>query len=87
VIQNLFDYHGVFNAGDDINAAAALITDFDIHFKGWLDQAGQKRVTITDVATSSEAEQASDELCAVYTDPEYAPSLSAYYYLRLVETP
>ncbi|MFT7528205.1 MAG: hypothetical protein ACI9LY_003366 [Arenicella sp.] len=55
--------------------------------KGWLDQAGQKRVTITDVATSSEAEQGSDELCAVYTDPEYDPSLSAYYYLRVVETP
>jgi hypothetical protein len=87
VIQNHFDYNGIFNAGDDPNAAAALITDFDIHIKGWLDQAGQKRVTITDVATSSEAEQGSDELRAVYTEPEYDPSLGAYYYLRVVETP
>jgi hypothetical protein len=29
VILNLFDYHGIYNAGDDLNAAA-LITDFDI---------------------------------------------------------
>ncbi|MFT4635737.1 MAG: hypothetical protein ACI9OI_001534, partial [Chitinophagales bacterium] len=33
VIQNLFDYRGIFNAGDDLNAAAALITDFDSHIE------------------------------------------------------
>jgi hypothetical protein len=29
VIQNLFDYHGIFNAGDDRNAAAALVQALD----------------------------------------------------------
>jgi hypothetical protein len=52
--------------------------------KGWIDETGQKRFVVTDVA---KAETGAGELCAMYEDPEYDPLVHAYYYLRVVEAP
>ncbi len=52
--------------------------------KGWIDEDGQKRFLVTDVA---KAETGADELCAMYQDPDYDPLVHAYYYLRVVEMP
>ena len=54
--------------------------------KGWLDAEGNKRAEIIDVAAKESSNSDGDvELCAVYTDPDYDPSLPTYYYLRAVE--
>ncbi|WP_299944523.1 DUF3604 domain-containing protein [uncultured Microbulbifer sp.] len=55
--------------------------------KGWLDQSGQKRVKVMEIATMERADSEGDDvLCAVYTDSDYDPSLNTYYYLRVAET-
>lgn len=54
--------------------------------KGWVDTDGNKRVKVIDVAAKESSDSnGDDELCAVYTDPEYDPALRTYYYLRVVE--
>ncbi|MEM9669591.1 MAG: DUF3604 domain-containing protein [Pseudomonadota bacterium] len=54
--------------------------------KGWIDDAGEKRFSVTTVADAS-SEGGSDQLCAAYEDPEYNPANPAYYYLRVIERP
>ena len=69
--------------------------------KGWIDAGGQKQEAIYDVAGGNDAgvdpetcEPTApatgtdhDELCAVWEDPDYDASLSAFYYARVVQNP
>lgn len=63
--------------------------------KGWLDEDGNKRYEIYDVAsvagsvdtTSCATSGGSASLCETWVDPEYDPAQRAYYYLRVVEVP
>jgi len=50
--------------------------------KGWIDAEGNKHAELIRLSESEGA----DQLCAVYTDPDYDPSLPTYYYMRAVET-
>lgn len=67
--------------------------------KGWLDATGDQAVDVIDVggaigdasvdlqncaATGTSGDQ---ELCAVWTDPDFDPAERAWYYARVVETP
>ncbi len=57
----------------------------DLHLvKGWVDAQGHKHNKVVNVAHASPA---ASSLCAVYTDPEFIPGESSYYYLRAVESP
>ena len=49
--------------------------------KGWIDASGRKHSKVIILANA----KGSDNLCAVYSDPDYAPSLPTYYYMRVVE--
>lgn len=67
--------------------------------KGWVDEAGQSRYKVFDVAghenqdgdvdlqTGAWSGTGSASLCAVFEDPEFNPVEQAYYYLRAVEVP
>ena len=66
--------------------------------KGWLDEGGVARESVTDVAattgtatvdpsTCARSGTASDELCAVWTDPGYVAGQRAFWYARVVEAP
>ena len=61
-------------AGQDLQALQIV--------KGWVDADGAMRTSVTPVAESAEG---AATLCAVYTDPQFDPAQSAYYYLRVVE--
>ena len=50
--------------------------------KGWVDAQGAMHTTVLPVAESSEG---AATLCQVFTDPEFDPTQSAYYYMRAVE--
>jgi hypothetical protein len=50
--------------------------------KGWIDGEGNMNAQVIPV---SSAETGADSLCQVYTDNNFDPSQSAYYYLRAVE--
>lgn len=50
--------------------------------KGWVGANGEMTTKVIELAKSAPGANA---LCAVYTDPEFDPKLSAYYYLRAVE--
>lgn len=54
--------------------------------KGWIRADGKMISEVIDIAGSSGAEQ-HDSLCTVYTDQNFDPALSTYYYLRAVEHP
>ena len=54
--------------------------------KGWIRADGKMLSEVIDIAGSSGAEQ-HDSLCTVYTDQNFDPALSTYYYLRAVEHP
>ncbi|MEE8312203.1 MAG: DUF3604 domain-containing protein [Candidatus Binatia bacterium] len=66
--------------------------------KGWIEN-GQQRVRVFDVAGELRDDQrvdletcrpqgaGADTLCAVWTDPEFDPSIPAFYYARVVENP
>jgi hypothetical protein len=66
--------------------------------KGWIDRAGLAHVEVYDAAggdngatvnpTTCEPQgEGADSLCAVWTDPDFDPSVPAYYYVRVVENP
>ncbi len=50
--------------------------------KGWIDAEGQMNTQVLPIATE---EAGADSLCKVYTDENFDPAQSAYYYLRAVE--
>ena len=55
----------------------------DLHLiKGWIDSDGKMNTQVLSVASE---EAGADSLCAVYTDNDFDPTQSAYYYLRAVE--
>lgn len=66
--------------------------------KGWLDDDGVGHIAVFDLAestTQATVDEATcdlqgagaDTLCGVWTDPDYDPSRSTFYYARVVETP
>ncbi len=67
--------------------------------KGWVDERGERRQRVYDVAGSTDngasVDSAScalsgtghDRLCAVWSDTDYLPGQRAYYYARAVENP
>jgi hypothetical protein len=50
--------------------------------KGWIDRDGKMHTKVIPVA---ERAPGAATLCAVWTDPEFDPGLSTYYYLRVIE--
>ncbi len=50
--------------------------------KGWIDAEGKMKAEVIPVVT---ADAGADSLCQVYTDNNFDPAQSAYYYLRAVE--
>ena len=52
--------------------------------KGWVDDEGGLNSQVLDLVSTPEGEAS---LCAVYTDKNFNPAHSAYYYLRAVEPP
>lgn len=50
--------------------------------KGFIDAQGRKHNKVIELAGGS-----GNRVCAVFTDPDYNPSLPTYYYLRTVEAP
>jgi hypothetical protein len=67
--------------------------------KGWRDSAGNLHESVIEIAgdenngaavdtdTCEVSGKGSESLCAVWTDPDFDPSSSAFYYLRAVENP
>ena len=67
--------------------------------KGWVDEEGLFHQRISDVAGDSRSDAAVDlgtcaptgagatSLCAVWSDPDFDPSIDAFYYARIVEDP
>jgi hypothetical protein len=67
--------------------------------KGWLDDSGNTREKVFDVAGSSDNRAGVDpescaptgsghgNLCTVWRDPDYNPSQRAFYYVRVLENP
>ena len=68
--------------------------------KGWVDRSGATHERVFDVATSATADSVridpatceadrpgASELCTVWQDPEWDPSVRSFYYVRLLENP
>ncbi len=67
--------------------------------KGWIDADGEEQEKIYDVAgdanngasvdmsTCEISGEGWETLCAVWTDPDFDPAISAFYYARVVENP
>jgi hypothetical protein len=67
--------------------------------KGWIDESGAAREKVYEVAGSEGSGGSADTktcapsaggeetLCAVWRDPDFDPSLRAFYYARVLETP
>jgi hypothetical protein len=67
--------------------------------KGWLDESGQQRERVVDVAGSEDNGASVDtrtcatssaghaDLCTVWRDPDFDPAVPAFYYLRVLENP
>ncbi len=63
--------------------ASEDLTDLQL-IKGWVDDDGSLNSQVLALASATEGEAG---LCAVYTDEDFNPRHSAYYYLRAVEPP
>ncbi|MEL7481894.1 MAG: DUF3604 domain-containing protein [Pseudomonadota bacterium] len=74
----------ILQARRDSDPRAASLERLQI-IKGWLDEQNQKRVLVTDVAVARRG--GTDEMCAVYEDPDFDPERPAFYYLRAIEAP
>ena len=59
------------------------LTDLQL-VKGWVDENGALHSQVLSLAT---APQGKASLCALYTDEDFDPTQSTYYYLRAVEPP
>ena len=59
------------------------LTDLQL-VKGWVDEDGALHSQVLTLASEPEGKAT---LCAVYTDEDFDPAQSAYYYLRAVEPP
>ena len=80
------------------SAASAPLQKLQI-IKGWLDKNDRKHYRIytvagspdndagVDLATGQRHGEGHEELCAVFSDPDFDPEQPAYYYLRAVENP
>ena len=69
--------------------------------KGWVDDSGESRVRVFDVAGDPQNGATVDlgtceldsgaggfaDLCTLWTDPDFDPTLPAYYYARVLEDP
>lgn len=67
--------------------------------KGWVDDQGNSRETVYDIAGKADTGAGVDlntcqprgtgfqQLCEVWTDPDFDPTLDSYYYTRVVENP
>jgi hypothetical protein len=67
--------------------------------KGWIDDAGEGRETVIDIAGDADNGASVDlatclprgdgfnTLCAVWEDPAFSPTQHAYYYARVLENP
>ena len=85
------------DAGDDLDPATPLQRMQVI--KGYVDDAGEPQTTIyevagdpnngasVDLATCETSGSGFDSLCTVWTDPDFDPTVAAYYYVRVVENP
>lgn len=86
----------ILTASRDPAESAAPLQQLQI-IKGWIDSVGNSHVTVTTVVgitsddneidKSESHEEGYSALCGVYTDTEFNPRESAYYYLRVVEVP
>ncbi len=59
------------------------LTDLQL-VKGWVDENGALHSQVLSLASAPEGKAS---LCALYTDQEFEPTQSTYYYLRAVEPP
>ena len=59
------------------------LTDLQL-VKGWVDENGALHSQVLSLASDPEGKAS---LCALYTDQEFEPTQSTYYYLRAVEPP
>jgi len=92
-----FVLHAQADVGTDAHPGAAL-QQLQI-IKGWLDADGgvhEEVFTVAgdpdngatvDVDTCETQGAGVDELCTVWTDPDFDPGVSAFYYLRVLEDP
>lgn len=62
---------------------SADLTDLQL-IKGWVDENGALNSQVLTLASAPEGKAS---FCAVYTDEDFNPAESAYYYLRAVEPP
>jgi len=88
----------VASAVRDSGENAAALQQLQL-VKGWIDAEGRMNNAIVQIAgtpnngagvdleTGERTGAGHDSLCAVYRDPDFDPSQSAYYYLRVVENP
>ncbi|MCA9573867.1 MAG: DUF3604 domain-containing protein [Myxococcales bacterium] len=85
------------DAGDELDPATPLQRIQVI--KGFTDAEGAPQTTIyevagdanngasVDLATCETSGTGFDALCTVWTDPDFDPAVTAYYYVRVVENP
>lgn len=88
----------IVSALRDPHADAAPLQHIQV-IKGWLDDQGEMRVRVFDVAGDREngasVDEATcepvgagfDDLCEIWTDTEFKPGEHAFYYARVVENP
>ena len=88
----------ILAASRDPAESAASLQQLQM-IKGWIDDNGESHTRVTTVAGTPDNKAGfnpeTDELfgeghsmlCTVYTDPDFNPNHSAYYYLRAVENP
>jgi hypothetical protein len=55
--------------------------------KGWVDRIGETHEAVYTVAGKRRAGRGSEQLCAVWQDPDFDPDERAMYYVRVLEEP